>query len=196
MTPEQSTQVAQLAFLAVIIVPCFVVIAVGIFVSVRVLPVMLRQAQQLIDNNSKLTKIAEQNANQFKSNEITLAGIIPELKKQTEVIQSGNNEIRNQSLDFRNYQTLVSDNMSAHAQQLDVNNAKLDANTEVLRRFEATINALPEVLRALIEDKIKCAGIEQSIQALRYEVQQVIAQQAKRSTGTIPVIGSSKDGTT
>jgi len=168
---------------AISLILALVIVGSVVFVIWKLVPIIFKQVQQLIDNNSKLTTIAAQNAEHVKISAIALEKNTVEMTKQTNAIESQTVEIKSQSLDLRNYQILVSDNLANHSTQIE-------ANTATLARFEATMNGLPEQLRVMIDDKLACAGIEQSIRALRAEVMQLISQQlqAKRTTGTIPIV--------
>lgn len=180
--PEVSTQITQIIFLALLFIPSLIVLGGVIYASVVVMPALLKQGQQLIDNNTNLTKVTE-------NTEKSLASITPELVKQTNSIDKVVVEIRSQSLDFRSYQTLVSDGLSNHTTQVEANTIKLEANTAMLQKFETTINALPEQIRLMIDDKLACAGVEQAIRALRSEVIQLMTQQQlAKSTGTHPIV--------
>lgn len=177
MTPEQILQITQIAFVLILFIPSLVTVGVLIVVAYKFLPVMIRQVQQLIDNNTQLTKIADQNAKQVSVQQLAVEQQTIEMKKQTVAIDAQTTEIRTQTLDFRNYQTLVSDSIDNHTTQIEV--------------LQTTMANLPQQVIDAIEDRLKCAGILQEIQALRYEVSQVLSQQkAKRATGTgtIPVV--------
>jgi len=172
MTADQILQITQIAFVIILFIPSLITIGVLIVVAWKFLPVMVKQVQQLIDNNAQLTKIAKQNADQFSTTEKTLAGITPELERQTKAIEAGNSLILTQGIDFRSYQTLVSDNMSNHSAQIEA--------------LKTAFDALPQRVLAAIDDSPKCQSILKEIQALRYEVGQVLnQQQAKRATGTM-----------
>ncbi len=188
-TTDQAAQVATAALQAplnnlVVIVAILALIIVGsvIFVIWKFVPIILKQVQQLIDNNSKLTNIAAQNADQAKLSELALEKNTSELVRQTNAIENTNIEIKSQSLDFRNYQTLVSDGLNNHTNQIE-------ANTAIIAKFEATMVALPEQIRVMIDDRMKCEGLEQLIRALRTEVVQALSQQTlTKRTGTQPVV--------
>jgi predicted PurR-regulated permease PerM len=174
MTAEQILQITQIAFVIILFIPSLITIAVLIIVAYKFLPVMVRQVQQLIDNNSQLTKIAKQNADQIATTEQTMSGIKPELEKQTQAIEKGNSLILTQGIDFRSYQTLVSDNMSNHSSQIEA--------------LKKAFDSLPQQVVAAIDDTLKCQGILKEIQALRYEVGLVLnQQQSKKATGTFPI---------
>ena len=191
ITPSQIIQLAETAkdaslnnLVAVMAILCIILVIGIVVVIFKFAPIVLKQIQQLIDNNTQLTKIAEQNSNQVTLTEQAIQKNTSEMAKQTSAIEAQTTEIKTQSLDFRSYQILVSDGLANHSSQVESNTARVDANTAMLERFEKTLNELPEQLRVLIDDKLKCSGIETSIQALRDEVVQLVAQQTKRATNT------------
>ena len=198
MTPEQVLQLAQIAFVAILFVPSIVVIAIMIIVAWRVVPIVVRQSQQLIDNNAKLTKIVEQNEIKVAAIDKSLddlTGILPELTKQTTALGVQTNEIRTQTLDFRSYQTLVSDNMSHHTAQLENNTAKTEANTAevqantaIIMALKAAMDVLPGTLIAAVQDELSCAALLREFQAFRFEVTQILSKQFRVETGTFPKV--------
>jgi len=183
--PELATQIT---FVAIILIPAFVFLGAVVFVLWKILPVFIRQTQQLIDNNTELRKIAQQNADQIKTAETALQEntealqkIQPELVRQTNAIENTNFEIKSQSLDFRNYQTLVSDGLSNHTSQIE-------ANTKSIAELQTTFSTLPDQIVKAVRDELACQTILQEFQALRSEVTRIIrAQQDVRITGTLPV---------
>ncbi len=172
--PEVSTQITQIIFLALLFIPSLIVLGGVVYASAVVMPALLKQGQQLIDNNSQLTKVTGET-------EKALAGITPELIKQTNSIDKVVVEIRSQTLDFRNYQTLVSDNMSNH-------DAKIDANTLRLTKLELAFADLPKQIIAEIKDEFTCETILKEFQSLRAEVTRALFQQQKTATGTFPSV--------
>lgn len=172
--PEVSTQITQIVFIALLLVPSLITLGGVIYAAVIVMPALLKQGQQLIDNNTNLTKATE-------NTEKSLAGITPELVKQTNSIDKVVVEIRSQSLDFRNYQTLVSDGLTNH-------DAKIDANTLRLTKLELAFADLPKQIIAEIKDEFTCETILKEFQSLRAEVTRAIFQQQKTSTGTFPAV--------
>ncbi len=184
MTADQTLFLTQIAFVMIIAVPSVVTIGVLVFVAWRFIPIMIRQMQQLIDNNKQLTKIAEQNADQIKTTETTLASITPELVKQTTAIEQGNALIMSQGIDFRSYQTLVSDNLSNHSTQIE-------ANTASISELQMALADLPSQIIKAIKDEMTCETILNEFRNLRNEVSRAVFAQ-RRSTGTFPLVPSTQ----
>lgn len=189
MTPEQVLQITQIAFVIILFIPSLITIAVLIVAAWKFLPVMVRQVQQLIDNNAQLAKIAKQNADQIATTEKTLANITPELVKQTQAIEAGNALILTQGIDFRSYQTLVSDSMSHTTTQVELNTLEIKTQNLKLIALEVALVALPSQIVEAIQDKFTCEAILGEFQTLRNEVTRAMFQQ-QRATGTFPVVPS------
>lgn len=185
MTSELATQLAQLVFIALIFLPCLVILAALVYFSVRVMPVVLRLVQRLSDNNEELTKLtkagAEQNAGQMNRLNSGLDGLTSELVKQTVAINTTNTVLTTQGIDFRNYQTLVSDGLSNHGMQIEANTTKLAA-------LELSLSTLPEKIVEVIRDEAIFAPILVEFQKLRNEVNRAMFQQSARITGTHPIV--------
>jgi len=187
MTIDQTLFLTQIAFIVIIAIPSIVTIAVMVGVAWRFLPVMVKQMQQLVDNNAQLTKIAKQNADQNSDTQQVLAGIQPELVKQTKAIEAGNTLISTQGIDFRSYQTLISDGMSNHTTQIEANTAKLEAYAASISLLQTTLAALPAQIVQAIQDEFTCETILNEFKNLRTEVSRAMFQQ-QRSTGSFPVV--------
>ena len=177
---DQTLFLTQVVFVVIIAIPSIVTIAVLVFVAVRFIPIMIRQMQQLVDNNAQLTKIAAQNADQNKATEITLSTITPELVRQTAAIETGNALIMTQGIDFRSYQTLVSDNLSNHS-------AQIETNTASISELQSALADLPSQIVKAIKDEITCETILNEFRNLRNEVSRAVFAQ-HRSTGTFPTV--------
>jgi len=190
MSPEQAAQVAQAAFqaplnnlVAIVAILCICLVGSVIYIAFKFAPIILKQIQQQIDTNQRLTDIADQNTKQVTLNQQSVEKQTVEMSKQTVAIDAQTTEIKAQSLDFRNYQTLVSDNLSTHTTQIE-------ANTASITSLRQAIDDLPKQVIAAVTDKLACEGILKEIQALRYEVSQVLIQQGKRATGSIQAVTS------
>lgn len=180
MAQDQTLFLTQVAFVVVIAIPSVITIGVLVYIAWRFIPIMIRQMQHLIDNNSKLTEIAKQNADQIKATEDVLASIKPELVRQTNAIEAQTIEIKTQSIDFRSYQTLISDGLSNHSAQIESNTARVSS-------LELAMAALPAQILEAIRDELACTKILAEFQALRNEVTRAVFQQTK-VTGTFPVV--------
>lgn len=193
MSPDQAAQVFNNALnaplnslIAIIAIASlfvsFVVVGCVIFLAYKFGSPVVSQYQQQLDTNKRLTDIAEQNTKQVAIQQVAMEVQTAEMKKQTLAIDAQTVEIKTQSMDFRNYQTLVSDNMSAH-------DLKIEANTANILSLVALFDTLPQKIIEAIIDEMSCKAVLKEFQALRYEVTNVLSQmQAKRvkDTGTFP----------
>lgn len=94
--------------------------------------------------------------------------------QQTASIEAQTSVVSAQSLDFRNYQTLVSDGLSNHSTQVE-------NNTAVVAALKVSIDALNIQIREVLQDTLACASIELSINRLRDEVSDFLDKQSKRN---------------
>lgn len=182
-----ATTLTGVSFFIIILVPSFIAIGVISYLAIRFVPTMVKQMQQLTDNNAQLTKIAQQNATQFASTQSTLAAITPELVKQTHAIEDGNALIVTQGIDFRSYQTLVSDNLSHYGTQIDANTAKVDAALANVAQLQLTLAQLPAQIVLAVQNELDCESVLNEFRALRAEVTRAMFQQ-QRATGTFPSV--------
>lgn len=187
----QSEQIAQAALQApinnlviiVALIALFIVLLVGVTIW-KVSPAIINLFKQLADNNSKLTDLSGQNSEQLRLVKETVQKNTDEMSRQTSAIEIQTVEIKTQSLNFRSYQTLVSDNLAAHT-------AQINANTTNIIDLKTSIDSLSEQIRTLIEDKIICASIVEAISKVREDV--IIAiQQQKIATGNHATIEATK----
>ena len=159
--------------IVVVLVALLIIVGIG-FLVWRFLPVIITQIQQQLDTNQHLTTIVGQNVEQIRLTTEALTVNTREVQKQTESIDRQTNVIESQDRDLRNYQTLVSDNLSAHTEQIAVNTRSI----EVMRQqIEVKFADLSTQINSIIEDKKVCAGHEALIQQLRDDVINTIKQQ-------------------
>lgn len=159
--------------IVVVLVALLIIVGIG-FLVWRFLPVIITQIQQQLDTNQHLTTIVGQNVEQIRLTTEALTVNTREVQKQTESIDRQTNVIESQGRDLRNYQTLVSDNLSAHTEQIAVNTRSI----EVMRQqIEVKFADLSTQINSIIEDKKVCAGHEALIQQLRDDVINTIKQQ-------------------
>lgn len=188
--PEVSTQITQLIFLALLVIPSLITLGGVLYASLVVVPALLKQGQQLIDNNTQLTKVTE-------TTEKALVSITPELVNQTNAINAQTNkievtntEIQGQRIDLKNYNALVIDTVANHATHLETNTAMMAKFEASMVRFETIMNDLPEQIQIMIEDRFKCDDVLNSFRALESYVKQIVFQQ-QRKTGSFPVVPTS-----
>lgn len=166
---------APLNNLVIVVALVSLVIILGIgFLIWRFLPIIIKQIQQQLDTNEHLTTIVGQNVEQIKlttqavtSNTLEAQKIIASIDRQTDVIQS-------QGRDLRNYQTLVSDNLSAHTEQIAANTRSIETIRE---QIEVKFTELSSQIETISEDKAVCAGHEALLRQLRNDVIDTIKQQ-------------------
>lgn len=177
MTPELAT---ILVFLAIILIPSLIALGGVIYVSTQLVPVFKRQSQQLIDNNTELTKLTRQNTDVAKQNADGLNSIKTELVKQTGAIENQTTQITTQGIDFRAYQTLVSDELDNYRNQIET-------NTSAIKDLYNLMEQMPQKIILGIQDKLTCNTVLAEFQVLRGEITRAMFQQQTRSTGTFPV---------
>ena len=166
---------APLNNLVIVVALMALVIILGVgFLIWRFLPVIIKQIQQQLDTNQHLSTIVGQNVEQIKlttqaltSNTTEVQKVIVSIDRQTDVIQS-------QDRDLRNYQTLVSDNLSAHTEQIAANTRSIETMRE---QIEVKFTELSSQIETISEDKAVCAGHEALLRKLRDEVIDTIKQQ-------------------
>jgi len=166
---------APLNNLVIVVALVSLVIILGIgFLVWRFLPIIIKQIQQQLDTNEHLSTIVGQNVEQIKlttqvvtSNTVEARKIITSIDRQTTVIQG-------QGRDLRNYQTLVSDNLSAHTEQIAANTRSIETMRE---QIEAKFTELSSQIETISEDKTVCAGHEALLRQLRDEVIGTLKQQ-------------------
>src|SRR5258708_7449104 len=101
----------------VAIVALVIVVGAG-FLIWKFAPLIIRQIQQQIDTNAKLTNIVDKLSLQAVASQRAAEDNNAELVKQTTVLNELKNVSQVQSIDFKAYQILVSDNMANHTQQV------------------------------------------------------------------------------
>lgn len=166
---------APLNNLVIVLALMALVIILGVgFLIWRFLPIIIKQIQQQLDTNEHLSTIVGQNVEQIKlttqavtSNTVEAQKIIVSIDRQTDVIQS-------QDRDLRNYQTLVSDNLSAHTEQIAANTRSIETMRE---QIEVKFTELSSQIETISEDKAVCAGHEALLRQLRNDVIDTIKQQ-------------------
>jgi uncharacterized membrane-anchored protein YhcB (DUF1043 family) len=166
---------APLNNLVIVVALVSLVIILGIgFLIWRFLPMIIKQIQHQLDTNEHLTIIVGQNVEQIKlttqavtSNTTEVQKVIVSIDRQTDVIKI-------QGRDLRNYQTLVSDNLSAHTEQIAANTRSIETMRE---QIEVKFTELSSQIETISEDKAVCAGHEALLRQLRNDVIDTIKQQ-------------------
>lgn len=168
MTTEE---INRILFVSMLIGPSLIILGAVVYLASRVMPVLLRQMQQLVDNNTQFAKIARDNA-------AGLGGVKLAIELQT-------NEIKAQGFDFKSYQTLVRDGMEDHSHQIEANTEKIEAHTIAISVLKTSLETMPALIVAAIKDEIKCGTLLSEFQSLRSEVTRAVFQQQARETGSM-----------
>lgn len=149
-------------------------------------PVLIKLYEKQAETNEKLTTIVGQHSEQVTRTIESLDKNTSEVSRQTTAINAQTVVIEGQSRDLRSYQTLVSDTLSGHTDQLR-------ENTEAVTALKATVEQLSVMssqLKTAIDDKSACTNLETQIQTIRDEILNAISQQqTKRATsenGAVP----------
>lgn len=167
--------ITQLLFLALLVVPSLVVLGGVVYISATVMPIIIKQAQQLIDNNTQLAKIAKQSAD-------GIGGMNIELHRQTAAIEQQTLEIKTQGFESKSYQSLLVDGMHNHDARIEANTTSIAALRLTLEQFSQNF---PRLVVEAIKDELQCNTLLSEFQALRSEVSRAVFQQQARSTGTM-----------
>lgn len=177
-------QVTQVTFIALIFIPALIILGGVIYACVVVMPTALRQIQQLIDNNTQLTKITKESAEGFGGMKAELVKQTTAIEKQSITVENTNEAIKTQGIDFRSYQTLMSDGFKNFEDSLG---GKVEANTTAIRALQKDLEAMPLRIILAIKDEPTCAKILAEFQSLRSEIARASFQQQTRATGSFPV---------
>ena len=189
MTPtEQAAQVAQAALQApinnlvvLLALIALLIMALGGFLVWKFAPALIGLYKQQAATNEKLTQIVGQNSDQAKLAMASVDKNTNEMVKQTAAIEAQTTIIEGQGRRLNAYQTLVSDNLSAHTDQIAQNTANIAALKE-------SIDALSEQIKNMLEDKAACADVEERITKLRDEIVALVTQQQARKTTETPAV--------
>lgn len=172
MTPD--LQITQILFWFLVGIPSLIVLGGVVYLGIRVMPVLVRQMQQLVDNNTQFAKIAKDNAD-------GLGSMTSELKRQTAAIELQTSEIKTQGFDFKSYQTLMNDGMDGHSQ-------RIEANTLAISVLRTNLESMPGLIIGAIKDELKVSLLLGEIQSLRDEFNRAVFQQNARDTGTFRTV--------
>lgn len=150
------------------------------FLIYRFLPQIFKQIQQQIDTNSKLTQLVEANKTQTEMAFGSIKSNTEAQKEQTRAILEQTSAIKTQDLDFRHYQTLVSDSLANQSTQIA-------SVVSQLAELSVVVEDVVTSIRRLVEKPSDCATAEEIATALRTEI---LSISQKRATSEIkPVDG-------
>lgn len=142
--------IAGLALLIVILV---------IVLMWKAAPFLVKFLNGMMENIQKLTTLEQQNSEQSKNILEGLNKNTAEMSKQTTVIES-------LGRDTRSYQTLVSDNLSTHTEQIAANTAKLDTLQESQAALRKSIDDLTAQITKMLTDDRDCISFTQELKAI------------------------------
>lgn len=180
-----------------ILIALIIVVGVGVLIW-KFAPIILNQIQQLIENNTKLTKIAEQNSSQavanseaINKNTMAINTLVGKTDEQTHMFSGVRSDVSDMTIglkDFTNFQK--------------TNNEQIVGLTEAVEsRFDAlqgSMDKFSKDLMTAIENNTVCAGHEETMGKILLEIvglRTYLNGSMKRATGTLPaVVEPSKDG--
>lgn len=178
--------------LIIIVLLTLGIFALGGVTIWRFAPILISLYKQQAETNSKLTQIVGQNSKQAELAMASVDSNTGEMVKQTAAINNQTSVIEGQGHDLRAYQTLVSDNLSAHTEQITTNTANIaELKTSVNSNTES-IAALTEQIKALVDkldDKAACAEAEERMRQFRDEIVELVTKQHdKRATSELAIV--------
>ena len=119
--------------------------------------------RQNADTAAKLTQIVQQNAEQSQLAFKSVDNNTIEMAKQTAAIEKQTSVIELQRIDQSAYQTLVSDNLSAHSTQVE-------ANTREIAELKKSIDALTGQITEMLNKRDDCADVAGKVDELKEKV--------------------------
>lgn len=161
------------------ILALLIVIGIGVLIA-KFGPLLYKLFKDQSDTNKRLTDIAEQNTAQVTSNAKLIADNTTEMQRQTQAIHTQTEVIQVQSLDIRNYQALVSDNLSAY-------DNTLNNHTITIQALVTRVDLLATEIASALSGMVPCERVEKLIEELKTDVVKAIQESAiKRKTGELP----------
>ena len=122
-------------------------------------PFLAKFLNSMMENIQKLTALEEQNSKQSKDILEGLNKNTTEMSKQTAVIEG-------LGRDTRSYQTLVSDNLSTHTEQIAANTAKIDTLQESQAALRKSIDDLTAQITKMLTDDRDCISFTNELKAI------------------------------
>lgn len=177
-----------------IIMALLIVFGVG-FLIWKFAPIILAQIQQLIENNTKLTKIAEQNSSQAAQNSQAIGAntqaintLVGKTDEQTNMLSGLKGEVSKQTIglqDFTNFQKANNDQLAGLSEVVETRFAAL----------QSSMDNFGLELKAAIESKTVCVGHEETMGKILLELVglRTLYNSIKRSTGTFSAVNGEVD---
>lgn len=192
LTLYDKTLDAPINTLVVIGIILSLVIVIGVIVLIwKFAPMIFKQIQQQIENNKQQSVILERLTVQAERSTQEASSNNQELVKQTAILNDLKTITATQNLDQKNYQTLVSDNLSEHGEKIAENTENIKQLFKRFDTLETSVSELPEKWsRNLTESRtMAIESIKTMIDGLRQEVVIMVSKQhngdLKRQTGSL-----------
>lgn len=198
-TEQAATQLAQAALQApintlvvlVAIIALIIVLGVG-FLMWKFAPIILRQIQQQIETNAKLTKIIEDGEKRAEQRTTALSDLSKQTANQTTVLNTISEKTDKQTNVLEIMGKTFGDHQIATHETVANLSDKVDGLEKTVNSNSESIVALTEQIKNLItklEDKAACAEAEERMRKIRDEIlDKLTSEQAKRATGTTPAV--------
>lgn len=139
------------------------IVLLGIVLLWKATPFLAKFLNSMMENIQKLTTLEEQNSKQSKDILEGLNKNTAEMSKQTTVIES-------LGRDTRSYQALVSDNLSAHTEQIAANTAKIDTLQESQAALRKSIDDLTAQITKMLTDDKDCISVTEELKAFEERI--------------------------
>lgn len=146
--------IAGLALLIVILV---------IVLLWKATPFLVKFLNGMMENIQKLTTLEQQNSEQAKN-------ILDGLNKNTVAMDKQTTVIESLGRDTRSYQTLVSDNLSTHTEQIAANTAKIDTLQESQAALRKSIDDLTAQITKMLTDDKDCISVTEELKAFEERI--------------------------
>jgi predicted PurR-regulated permease PerM len=170
MPAQQTEQLIQAALQAPLnnlivfgILIALLIVLGGGFIVWRFMPIILKQIQQLIDNNTQLTKLAERNADAAEKAQQTADTDAGELVKQTGLLTSTVTLLS----DFKNFQKLNNDQVADIGTKVETLSKSVEQNTESIAESIEIIKRVETKIDELTLKHLDCIDLKADIAALR-----------------------------
>lgn len=185
--------------MAIISIIAVIVAVLGIGVLIwKFAPVLFTQIKQTIENSRQQTEINKQQASilerltaHSEKSEKTAEDNNAELVKQTIVLNQLNDATKVQNIDFKAYQTLVSDNMANHSSQVAANTEKIGVMAESIDGIKESIEDLSNQIRAILENHVDIVGLEEIVKKLSTDFTAFLITMQSKNVTTINLNGES-----
>jgi hypothetical protein len=167
-----------------IIVALLIVLGSG-FLVWKFMPIILNQIQQLINNNTKLTELAEKTAAQAEKAQQSADKNAVEMVKTNSLLTDQNVLLT----DFKNFQKLNNDQTADVGKKVETLTTTVDKIPESITSLKADITAridqISEKLDELLKDRADCTGFKAEWDTFRRDVLDRIPSAASAISSTV-----------